>query len=66
MDEPNIKEFYPMPRDTDESYFDVDLSKLKHRSQNEIYTFSRMQLTREQVAELLPYLQNFVETGELY
>lgn len=27
--------------------------------------FSRMHLTQEQVAALLPYLQNFVETGEL-
>ena len=26
---------------------------------------SRMHLTREQVAELLPYLENFVKTGEL-
>lgn len=26
---------------------------------------ARMHLTREQVAELLPYLQKFVETGEL-
>lgn len=31
-----------------------------------IHAFSRMHLTREQVAELLPYLQRFVETGELY
>lgn len=65
LDEPKIKEFYPEPRDTDESWFDVDLSKLNHRPQNEIHTFSRMHLTREQVAELLPYLQKFVETGEL-
>ena len=26
---------------------------------------ARMHLTREQVAELLPYLQKFVETGDL-
>ena len=26
---------------------------------------SRMHLTRDQVAELLPHLQKFVETGEL-
>ncbi len=26
---------------------------------------SRMHLTRDQVAELLPHLQRFVETGEL-
>ena len=31
-----------------------------------IHAFSRMHLTRDQVAELLPYLQRFVETGELY
>jgi hypothetical protein len=27
---------------------------------------ARMHLTRKQVKELLPYLQRFVETGELY
>jgi len=27
---------------------------------------TRMHLTQEQVKELLPYLQRFVETGELY
>lgn len=27
---------------------------------------TRMHLTREQVKELLPYLQNFVETGDIY
>lgn len=26
---------------------------------------ARMHLTQEQVAELLPYLQHFIETGEL-
>lgn len=30
-----------------------------------VHAFSRMHLTRAQVAELLPYLQRFVETGEL-
>lgn len=28
-------------------------------------TFGRMHLTQEMVKELLPYLQHFVETGEL-
>lgn len=65
MDKPEIKEFYPEPRDTDESWFDCDLEKLKHRPQNRIHTFSRMELTRKQVEKLLPYLQNFVNTGEL-
>lgn len=68
MDEPDIKEFYPYPRETDESWFEVtkeDLNKLKHRPQNEIHCFSRMELNREQVAELLPYLQRFVEIGEI-
>lgn len=61
-----IKEFYPAPRDTDESWFDVeDLSPLKHRPQNEIHVFSRMHLTRKQVEKLLLHLQNFVKTGEL-
>lgn len=65
LNEPEIKEFYPSPRDTDESWFDCDLDKLKHRAQNEIYAFSRMELTRKQVEKLIPYLQKFVDTGEL-
>lgn len=61
-----IMEFYPLPRETDESWFKVeDLSALKHRPQNEIHIFSRMHLTREQVKDLLPILQRFVETGEV-
>lgn len=30
-----------------------------------VETFSRMHLTQDQVRDLLPYLQRFVETGEL-
>lgn len=66
LDNPDIQEFYPYPRETDESWFKVeDLSPLKHRPQNEIHVFSRMHLTRKQVEKLLPHLQNFVETGKL-
>ena len=68
LDKLYIKEFYPMPRETDESWFNVtmeDLDKLKHRPQNEIHGFTRMHLSQEQVKELLPYLQRFAETGEL-
>lgn len=32
---------------------------------DEVLCNTRMHLSREQVAELLPYLQRFVETGEL-
>ena len=41
-------------------------AKLKHRPQNEIhYKNQRMHLTVNQVKELLPILQRFVETGEI-
>jgi len=69
MDNPDIKEFFPMPRDTDESWFKIgkeELQGLRKRPQNEIHAFSRMHLTREQVANLLPFLIKFVETGELH
>lgn len=36
---------------------------LKHQSQ--FKTYGRMHLTREQVKNLLPYLINFAETGEI-
>lgn len=70
IDNAKIKEFYPMPRDTNESWFDLSESyveeRLKHRPQNEIhFKNQRMHLTRKQVKELLPYLQTFVKTGEL-
>ena len=68
MTNPDIKEFYPLPRETDESWFDItieDLQQIKKRPQNEIHAFSRMHLTRKQVKELLPYLRNFVKTGNL-
>lgn len=66
MDEPEIKEFWPCPRETDEAWFDVNLDELKHRPQNEMHAFSRMHLTRKQVAKLLPHLQKFVEEGTIY
>lgn len=66
LDNAEIKEFYPTPRDTDESWFDCNLDMLKHRPQNTIHVFSRMELTRTQVKKILPYLQKFVDSGELY
>lgn len=66
MNKPEIKEFYPIPRETEESWFDVeDLSPLKHRPQNEIITYSRMHLTQKQVKRLLPHLIAFAETGSI-
>jgi len=70
IDQAKILEFYPMPRDTNESWFEISKEeveeKLKHRPQNEIhYRNQRMHLTRELVKELLPHLQKFVETGDI-
>ena len=68
IDDPKIMEFYPAPRETDEAWFDVTeeaMEKLKHRPQNEISLHGRMHLTRDMVKVLLPYLYNFVKTGEL-
>lgn len=39
--------------------------KLSKKRRNKLYASGRMHLTREQVAELLPHLQHFIETGEL-
>ena len=63
-------EFYPYLRETDESWLEIPKeeveAKLKHRPQNEIhYKNQRMHLTVNQVKELLPILQRFVETGEI-
>jgi len=38
---------------------------VKYDIPDEVLLSSRMHLTREMVAELLPYLQKFVETGEI-
>lgn len=38
---------------------------IKTKLPNNWSTHSRMHLTREQVSQLLPYLQHFAETGEL-
>ena len=70
IDEAKIMEFYPAPRETDESWFEIPNeeveAKLKHRPQNKIYYKNqRMHLTRKQVKKLLPILQRFVETGEI-
>ena len=68
VDNPKLMEFYPAPRETDEAWFDVTeeaMEKLKHRPQNEISLHGRMHLTRDMVKVLLPYLYNFVKTGEL-
>ena len=70
IDDAKIMEFYPYLRETDESWFEIPKeeveAKLKHRPQNEIhYKNQRMHLTVNQVKELLPILQRFVETGEI-
>lgn len=70
IDNAKIMEFYPYPRETEESWIEVPQQeveeKLKHRPRNKIhYKNQRMHLTREQVAKLLPHLQNFVKTGEI-
>lgn len=70
IDEAKIMEFYPYPRKTEEAWFEIPKeeveAKLKHRPQNEIhYKNQRMHLTRKQIAELLPHLQKFVETGDI-
>ena len=71
IDDAKIREFYPIPRETDEAWIEISQeeveAKLKHRPQNEIhYRNQRMHLTRKQVEELLPHLQKFVETGDIY
>ncbi len=38
---------------------------IKYPIHKEVLLNTRMHLTREQVAEMLPYLQEFVETGEI-
>ena len=68
IDTPAVKEFYPMPRETDEAWFSItkeEMEALKHRPQNELYLSGRMHLTRDMVKVLLPYLYTFVKTGEL-
>ena len=70
IDEAKIMEFYPAPRETDKSWFEIPKeeveAKLKHRPQNNIYYKNqRMHLTRKQVKKLLPILQRFVETGKI-
>ena len=68
LNNPDLKEFYPYPRNIEDSFIQItkdDLDKLKHRPQNEIYINSRMHLTQTQAKELLPYIQRFIETGEL-
>ena len=67
IDDAKIMEFYPYLRETDESWFEIPKeeveAKLKHRPQNKIhYKNQRMHLTVNQVKELLPILQRFVDT----
>ena len=38
---------------------------VKYPIHPDVYINTRMHLTREQVAELLPHLQRFVDTGEI-
>ena len=66
FDEINLKHFVPFR--TPESWQDVDLDKLlgvtPDNRQSDIAN-SRMHLSRDMVADLLPVLQHFVDTGEL-
>lgn len=70
IDNAKIREFYPRPRNINDSWCELDKEyveeKLKHRPQNEIYFENqRMHLTQNQVKELLPHLQAFAKTGEI-
>lgn len=70
IDDAKIREFYPYPREIDDSWVEIPQeeveAKLKHRPQNKIYYKNqRMHLTRKQVANLLPHLQKFVKTGDI-
>ena len=68
LSEPIIKEFYPFPRATNQSWFDITqekLNTLKSRPQNEIHTFSRMHLNRKQVKKLIKILSTLLEENEL-
>ena len=67
--DPFVKEFWhdviPENKNLDCKWEDRDINDLKQSPNNEISIHSRMHLTREQVKELLPYLQAFVNTGEI-
>lgn len=67
--DPFVKEFWydeiPENKNLKYRWEDRDINDLKQSPNNEILIHSRMHLTREQVKELLPYLQKFVETGDI-
>ncbi len=63
LNKPTITEFVPK-----KGFFPMTkerMDSLKLSADSEIYQFSRMQLTQQNVRDLLPYLQNFAETGDL-
>jgi hypothetical protein len=65
-DELGLKAFYGMkPGQTQGEWVDVDVSNLLPGADG-IVDNCRMHLNQEQVAQLLPILQRFVETGEIY
>ena len=67
--DPFVKEFWhdeiPENKNLKCKWEDRDINDLKQSPNNGILICSRMHLTREQVKELLPYLQKFVETGDI-
>lgn len=69
VDEPEIKEFWeqgiPADKNLTCKWEDRPLESLKQCETNSMHIFSRMHLNRKKVKELLPYLQKFVETGNL-
>lgn len=64
-----IEDVKPKVMVSDANKLGISTSKLNgwldYQLPPEVHISSRMHLTREQVAELLPLLQKFVDTGEL-
>jgi len=56
----------PVPIFIGKSEKDEPIGWVKYPMPNDVHIFSRMQLTQDQVASLLPMLQDFVETGTLH
>lgn len=67
IDKVKIEEFFngPLLKGMNSKWLEINPEDLKHSPENTIHIFSRMHLSREQVKELLPILQRFVDTGEI-
>ena len=59
VDKPRIMEIGWHPE------FPDRFRELSEDRRDKLYASGRMHLTREQVAELLPHLQRFIETGKI-